>query len=80
MKKIMKELDQKSLEVYVRVKSLIANQRGAVGKDEILGIAAALVVAAFVVIPQLRTFAGTVMTGLTNWWTNTIATKIFPTT
>lgn len=46
------------------------------GMNELLGIVATLVVAAFVIIPGLRTFAGTVMSKLTEWW-NTIQGNIF---
>lgn len=49
------------------------------GMNELLGIAAALIIAAFVIIPNLRNFASTLMTALSNWWTGTIASRIFPT-
>jgi len=57
---------------------LLSDERG-FGMNELLGIAAALIIAGFVIIPSLRTFATSIMTGLTNWWNNTIASKIFPT-
>jgi len=59
-------------------KRLVTDERG-FGMNELLGIAAALIIAGFVIIPSLRTFATSIMTGLTNWWNNTIASKIFPT-
>ncbi len=49
------------------------------GMNELLGIAAALIIAAFVIIPSLRTFAADIMDGLSDWWGTTIASKIFPT-
>ncbi len=49
------------------------------GMNELLGIAAALIIAAFVIIPSLRTFAKSVMDGLSDWWGNTIESQIFPT-
>jgi hypothetical protein len=51
---------------------------GGFGMNELLGIAAALILAAFVVIPGLRNFAGDVIEGLTGWWEGPIMSKIFP--
>ena len=48
------------------------------GMNELLSIAAALILAAFIVIPGLKTFASSVMDGLEDWWTNTIDSQIFP--
>jgi hypothetical protein len=50
------------------------------GLQEVLGIAAVLIVASFVIIPGFRTFAGTILTALTNWFTTTVQTRLFPTT
>lgn len=50
------------------------------GINELLGIGAALIIAGFVVIPGLRTFAGEVITKLNSWWTTNIMGSIFPTT
>lgn len=47
------------------------------GFNELLGIAAAIIVAAFVVIPGLKQFADSVIDKLGIWWLN-ISTKIFP--
>lgn len=55
-------------------------KRDGFGMNELLGVAAALIIAAFVVIPGLRTFAGDIMTHLTTWWNGTITGRIFPTT
>jgi hypothetical protein len=66
-----------------------AARRGVVGKrfiskedgfglNELLGIAAAIIIAAFIVIPSLRSFAQNMMNGLQGWWNN-ISTRIFPT-
>lgn len=48
------------------------------GLNEIIGIAAAVVIAAFVIIPGLRTFATTIMTALSTWWNN-VQGSVFPT-
>lgn len=39
------------------------------GINEIIGIAAGVIIAAVVVIPGLRSFAQTIMSQLTTWWT-----------
>ena len=59
---------------------LLRSEKGERIAGMITAVAVVLVVAAFIMIPGLRTFATTVMTALTNWWTNTVASKIFPTT
>lgn len=50
------------------------------GMNELLGIAAAIILAAFIIIPELKNFATSVMDKLDTWWSGTIMTKIFPTT
>lgn len=54
-------------------------RRDGFGMNELLGIAAALILAAFVIIPGLKLFAGSVMKGLNDWWAATILKNIFPT-
>ena len=49
------------------------------GMNELLGIAAALIIAAFIIIPGLRGFASSVMLKLTSWWDITIMNSVFPT-
>ena len=46
------------------------------GLNEVLGIAAAIIIAALIIIPGLNTFANSVMDKLQSWWT-TIGDKIF---
>ncbi len=67
------------MKAHIRVKTALCNNRGAVGKEEIIGIAITMIVAAFIVIPQLRNFATSVMTSLTDWWGVTISPRIFNT-
>ena len=42
-------------------------RRDGFGMNELLGIAAALILAAFIIIPNLQTFARSVMSGLQSW-------------
>lgn len=57
---------------------VLADERG-FGMNELLGIAAALILAAFIIIPSLKTFAQSIMNGLGDWWDGVIVNKIFPT-
>lgn len=56
----------------------ICRSRSGFGMNELLGIAAALILAAFVIIPGLKTFAGDVMQGLSKWWDTIVTKTIFP--
>jgi len=40
------------------------------GMNEILGIAAGLIIAALIVVPGLKTFTGNIMTKLNEWWSS----------
>lgn len=62
----------------ITVKRFILKKDG-FGLNELLGIAAAIIIAAFIIIPSMRTFAQSMMTGLQNWWSS-ISSRIFPTT
>ncbi|HOJ11388.1 MAG TPA: hypothetical protein PK733_12465 [Clostridiales bacterium] len=46
----------------------LLNNRKGFGMNEILGIAAAIVIAALIVLPGLKTFTGDIMEKLTTWW------------
>lgn len=48
------------------------------GINELLGIIAAVVIAAFIVIPGMRSFAQKLIDGLNDWWNDVIAGQIFP--
>jgi len=49
------------------------------GLNELLGTAAALILAAFIIIPGLKDFAEDVMQALGTWWNSTVVSSIFPT-
>lgn len=53
-------------------------ERGEFGMSAIIGIAIGLIIAAFILIPGLQTFATTIMTDMELWWTNSISSQIFP--
>jgi hypothetical protein len=58
--------------------ALIQCERGEFGMSAIIGIAIGLIIAAFILIPGLQTFATTIMSDMELWWTNSISSQIFP--
>lgn len=52
------------------------HRRGGFGLNEVIGIAAGIIIAVVVVIPGLRQFAASVLGQLTQWWNN-MASGIF---
>ncbi len=48
----------------------------AFGLNEVIGIAAGIIIAAVIVIPGLRTFASGMISKLESWWT-TMANEVF---
>ncbi len=63
--KVMKGETKMKIEVR---KTLYLKSKKGFGINEIIGIAAGVIIAAVVVIPGLRAFAQTMMTELTAWW------------
>ena len=55
----------------------LAGRRG-FGLNEVIGIAAGIIIAVVVVIPGLQGFAGDILDNLTNWW-NSMAANVFAT-
>ena len=53
-------------------------RRGGFGLNEVLGIAAALIIATAIVIPGLKTFAGNEVDDMGSWW-STHTSDIFVT-
>jgi hypothetical protein len=48
------------------------------GLNEVIGIAAGIIIAVVVVIPGLQGFAGDILENLTDWW-NDMASTVFAT-
>lgn len=57
----------------------LSNKKGELGIGTIVSIAVTIIVAGFVLIPGMRSFAQTVINSMNLWWQNTIQTTIFPT-
>ena len=60
-----------------KLKKRLLNQKG-FGLNEVIGIAAGIIIAVVVVIPGLQGFAGNILSNLTNWWNN-MAANVFAT-
>lgn len=58
------------------LKSRLWVDRRGFGMNEVLGIAAALIIAGFIIIPGFKTLANSMMGKMTEWW-NTTASNIF---
>ncbi|MDW7655569.1 MAG: hypothetical protein SCM11_00180 [Bacillota bacterium] len=56
----------------------LAGRRG-FGLNEVIGIAAGIIIAAVIVIPGLQTFASSLISNLQSWWTS-MSSSIFATT
>lgn len=54
------------------------SERGEFGMSSIIGIAIGLIIAAFILIPGIQTFATKIMSDMQLWWTNSISSQIFP--
>lgn len=53
-------------------------EKGEFGISSVIGIAIGLIVAAFILIPGIETFATRIMTDMLSWWTNSVGSQIFP--
>ncbi|HSN65267.1 MAG TPA: hypothetical protein VLS94_01445 [Fusibacter sp.] len=75
-KKNVQKRGEKKWRLYFS--SLVQCERGEFGMSAIIGIAIGLIIAAFILIPGLQTFATTIMSDMELWWTNSISSQIFP--
>ncbi len=78
MKKQVKKFSKNLKVLYYKPFTFVRREDG-FGRDEILGTAAVLIIAAFITIPQLKSFVSTLVTALNGWWSTTVSSKIFPT-
>ncbi len=56
----------------------LKSEAGEFGISSVIGIAIGLIVAAFILIPGIQTFASKIISDMQLWWTNSISTQIFP--
>ncbi|AUS95109.1 hypothetical protein CDQ84_03605 [Clostridium thermosuccinogenes] len=65
--------------VKSKVRKLRRDERGQSFTELVILICVGLIIAAFIIVPNLKAFAVTIVTGLSSWWTNTISKVLFPT-
>lgn len=58
----------KNSKLYNTVAMRLMTGKNGFGMNEILGIAAGIVIAALIVVPGLKTFTNGIMTKLNEWW------------
>mgnify|MGYP004703888157 CR=1 FL=1 len=74
----MKSWVSKHVQSIKRHMTWIKNEKGEFGMSSIIGVAIGLIVAAFILIPGIQTFASKIMSDMQVWWTGTIGSQIFP--
>lgn len=57
---------------------LLKDERGEFGMSSIIGVALGLIVAAFILIPGVKTFATNIIADMQTWWTATVSGQVFP--
>lgn len=62
---------QQKLELPIQLR-----RKSGFGINEVIGIAAGIIIAVVIVIPGLQGFAGSILQNLTTWWNN-MAASIF---
>lgn len=56
----------------------LKEKKGELSIQVVLGIALAIIIASFVLIPGIRSFSESVLSSMTTWWETTIKSGIFP--
>ncbi|BEP30427.1 hypothetical protein [Helicovermis profundi] len=62
-----------------KIKELLLSSRGEFGVSIIINIAIALIIAAFILLPNMKSFSKKLMTDITDWYTNTLKNSLFDT-
>lgn len=78
MKRVIMESKRNLQKKYYRALVALKSEKGEFGISSVIGIAIGLIVAAFILIPGIQTFASKIISDMQLWWTNSISTQIFP--
>lgn len=78
MKRTIKHIKMTIKETINSLIVFIEAEQGEFGISSVIGIAIGLIVAAFILIPGIETFATRIMTDMLSWWTNSVGSQIFP--
>lgn len=60
-----------------KLKKLLKSQRGDFGMSSLLGVAIAIIIAVFVLIPGITELSEKVIEGMNDWWDDTVEEQIF---
>lgn len=72
------KVKRRGAKVWGRLRMRVLDDRGEFGMNAVIGIAIGLIVAAFVLIPGIKVFAGTIISDMQAWWSDTVSSQIFP--
>ena len=67
----------KSHLTFINVVNKVKTRNEGFGMNELLGIAAGIIIAAFIIVPGLKDLASGMMNRLQSWWVN-IQNEFFP--
>lgn len=73
----LRRFKSRSLLISHPLRARLGSRRG-FGLNEVIGIAAGIIIAVVVVIPGLQGFAGDILDNLTSWW-NDMSASVFST-
>lgn len=62
--------------IYLAAK--LRSERGEFGISSLIGVAIGLIVAGFVLIPGIRSFAESIIASMNAWWSNVVGNYVFP--
>ena len=65
------------MKLFTKANEILRSKDG-FGMSEIIGTAAVLIIAAFVLIPGLRGFSQLMIDSLTDWFEDVVTVQIFP--
>lgn len=57
---------------------LVVEEQGEFGLSSLIGVAIGLIIAAFVLIPGVRDFAGRIIADMDSWWKSSVSSQVFP--
>lgn len=60
------------------IRGKFTNIKGEFGVSVIINTAIALIITGFILVPGLRTLATNITSDITNWYTNSIKSVLFP--
>lgn len=78
MRNLKKRLHMEWERAISHIRKRLHSEQGEFGISSLIGVAIGLIIAAFVLIPGVRAFAGKIMTDMGSWWNNVVSNQVFP--